>query len=214
MSDLPPDAIHPLVLPEWSAWLADHYRTSKGVWLVTFKKATGRPRVEYEEAVEEALCWAWIDSVSRSLDADRGMLWFSPRKKGSGWSRTNKVRLEKLLAENRLSAHALEGVEAAKRDGKLVQARRLRKPGRTRRSAGRAGEVSRRRTLFRGLPSRGEAAAVGMDRPGENPRNPGPADRRNGPGGPEQREGQPLEEKGEFIMKDECDGAYDRRVSG
>jgi len=117
MSDLPPDAFHPLTRDEWSAWLKANSGTSKGVWLVTFKKATGQPRVEYEHAVEEALCWGWIDSVARGLDEERSMLRFSPRKKGSGWARTNKVRLERLIAENRVSPQALEAIEEARRDG-------------------------------------------------------------------------------------------------
>jgi len=117
MSDLPPDAIHPLTLAEWHDWLAANSATSKGVWLATYKKATGRPRIEYEHAVEEALCWGWIDSVARGLDDQRSLLRFSPRKKGSGWARTNKVRLERLIAENRVSPAALEAIEAAQRDG-------------------------------------------------------------------------------------------------
>jgi len=117
MSDLPPDALHPLTLAQWHDWLSENSLTSKGVWLVTYKKATGRPRIEYEVAVEEALCWGWIDSVARGLDDERSMLRFSPRKKGSGWAQTNKGRLERLIAENRVSAHALEAIEVAKRDG-------------------------------------------------------------------------------------------------
>lgn len=117
MTDLPPDAYHPLGLSDWHDWLAAHHRTSKGVWLVTFKKATGQPRIDYEDAVSEALCWGWIDSVSRRLDDARGLLWFSPRNRGSGWSRTNKARLESLVAAGRLTAFALEGIEAAKADG-------------------------------------------------------------------------------------------------
>lgn len=117
MIDLPANAFHPLDWEEWHGWLADHHGTSKGVWLVTFKKATGRPRIDYDDAVAEALCWGWIDSVSRRLDDDRGMLWFSPRKKGSGWSRTNKTRLEALIAEGRVSPGALEGIAVAKADG-------------------------------------------------------------------------------------------------
>jgi len=116
-SPLPPDAFHPLTLGEWHDWLAHHHQTSPGIWLVTYKKATGKPRIDYDQAVEEALCWGWIDSVSRRLDDERGMLWFSPRKKGSGWSRTNKGRLEGLLAQGRLTSVALEGIEAAKADG-------------------------------------------------------------------------------------------------
>jgi len=114
---LPDDAFHPLNLAEWHDWLAAHHSASTGVWLVTFKKATGQPRLEYEHAVEEALCWGWIDSVSRGLDDHRSMLWFGPRKKGSGWARTNKERLVRLEAEGRLQPAGLAVIAAAQADG-------------------------------------------------------------------------------------------------
>ena len=58
----PPYSIHPLTRSEWRAWLAENHARAAGVWLITYKKATGRPRVEYDEAVEEALCFGWVDS--------------------------------------------------------------------------------------------------------------------------------------------------------
>ena len=115
--------VHPLSLGEWRDWLAEHHASARGVWLVVFKKATGQPRVEYDAAVAEALCWGWIDSVTRGLDEQRSMYYFSPRKKGSGWSRSNKLRLEVLMAEGRMQSPGLALVEAAKADivsGKIV----------------------------------------------------------------------------------------------
>jgi uncharacterized protein YdeI (YjbR/CyaY-like superfamily) len=111
------ERFHPLSLEDWRSWLADHHATSRGVWLVTFKKATGQARIEYEHAVEEALCWGWIDSVSRGLDDQRGMLWYSPRKKDSGWSRSNKERLVRLEAEGRIQPAGRAVLDAAKADG-------------------------------------------------------------------------------------------------
>ncbi|MDW8311445.1 MAG: YdeI/OmpD-associated family protein [Burkholderiales bacterium] len=81
------------------------------------QKATGKPRVDYEEAVEEALCFGWIDSKPRSLDAERSMLWFAPRKPGSGWSRANKARIERLLAAGLMHPAGLATVERARADG-------------------------------------------------------------------------------------------------
>jgi len=117
VTPLPDDAVQPLTLEAWRDWLRDNHAASKGVWLATYKKATGQPRIDYEVAVEEALCWGWIDSVSRRHDDDVGLLWFSPRKKGSGWARTNKDRLVRLEAQGRLQPSGRAVIDAAKADG-------------------------------------------------------------------------------------------------
>ena len=73
-------------------------RAAPGVWLVTWKKPTGKPRVDYDAAVEEALCFGWVDSKSRSVDDERTSLYFTPRKPKSAWSASNVARIEKLDA--------------------------------------------------------------------------------------------------------------------
>jgi uncharacterized protein YdeI (YjbR/CyaY-like superfamily) len=108
---------HPLSRGEWRAWLAENHDQSQGVWLVYFKKASGKPRVTYDEAVEEALCFGWIDSVPRKLDGERSKLLFTPRKKKSVWSKPNKQRIEKLLANGLMTEIGLAKIEAAKADG-------------------------------------------------------------------------------------------------
>jgi uncharacterized protein YdeI (YjbR/CyaY-like superfamily) len=85
--------------------------------LISFKKATGKPRLEYEEAVEEALCFGWIDSKGNTLGEERTMLWVAPRKPGSGWAKTNKERVERLIAAGRMAPAGLAKVETAKQDG-------------------------------------------------------------------------------------------------
>ena len=102
---------------EWRMWLAEHYRRDQGVWLVTFKKASKRPYLGYEDSVEEAVCFGWIDSRNRALDEDRTMLWFAPRRKGSGWSRSNKTRVAKLIESGLMTEAGMEKIEAAKLDG-------------------------------------------------------------------------------------------------
>jgi uncharacterized protein YdeI (YjbR/CyaY-like superfamily) len=92
----------------WRQWLHDHHAGSPGVWLVYCKKASGLPSLTYAEAVEEALCFGWIDSHPRKLDADRTQLLFTPRKPRSGWSRVNKERLERLEAAGQLAMAARE----------------------------------------------------------------------------------------------------------
>jgi uncharacterized protein YdeI (YjbR/CyaY-like superfamily) len=84
---------------------------------VFWRKGSGRTGLTYDEAVEEALCFGWIDGRAGKLDDRRTMIWFSPRKRGSGWARTNKVRVERLLAEGLMAPPGLALIEEAKRDG-------------------------------------------------------------------------------------------------
>lgn len=115
--NLPPDTIHPLTLEEWRAWLAENHETSTGVGVVLAKPTSGLPSVGYVEAVEEGLCWGWIDSVTRPFDEHHRVQRFSPRKKGSGWAKTNKERLLRLQAEGRLQPAGRAVIERAKADG-------------------------------------------------------------------------------------------------
>jgi uncharacterized protein YdeI (YjbR/CyaY-like superfamily) len=101
----------------WRQWLEQHHASSNGVWLISYKLAAGKPRVSYEETVQEALCFGWIDSKANSLDEERSMQWFSPRKKGSPWSTLNKKRIEKLLEQGLMTPAGLEKIDAAKQDG-------------------------------------------------------------------------------------------------
>ena len=77
------ELVHPLSREEWRAWLEANHTRQEGAWLVTYKKATGKPRVEYDEAVEEALCFGWVDSKPQKLDEERSLLWFAPRAKAA-----------------------------------------------------------------------------------------------------------------------------------
>ena len=108
---------HPLNRQQWRDWLAENYDKSAGIWFVYFKKAAGKPRISYDEAVEEALCFGWIDSVARKLDETRSKLLFTPRKPKSVWSKTNKERIARLIAENLITEIGLTKIEAAKKDG-------------------------------------------------------------------------------------------------
>ncbi|HEV8580913.1 MAG TPA: YdeI/OmpD-associated family protein [Thermoanaerobaculia bacterium] len=105
----------PLYVPnreEWRAWLEKHHASESEVWLVYFKKHTGRPRVSYDEAVEEALCFGWIDSIVKTLDEDRYMQKFTPRVNARMWSRLNLQRVEKLIAQGRMTAAGLAKLPA------------------------------------------------------------------------------------------------------
>jgi uncharacterized protein YdeI (YjbR/CyaY-like superfamily) len=111
------DQVQPESLAEWRAWLEHHHGRGTGVWLVTWRAGSSGPRIGYEEAVEQALCFGWVDSKGRSLDAERTMLWFAPRKRGSGWARTNKERIERLTASGLMAPAGLAVIDAAKADG-------------------------------------------------------------------------------------------------
>ena len=109
--------MHPLSRGEWRQWLSDHHTRTTGVWLVSYKKASGKPRFDYDEAVEEALCFGWVDSKPNKLDAERTLLWFAPRKPGTGWSRPNKLRVERLLKAGLMAEAGLQKVAQAQADG-------------------------------------------------------------------------------------------------
>ncbi len=117
MAEPPKNSVHPISRAEWRAWLEQNHTRAEGVWLISYKKSSGKPRFEYEEAVEEALCFGWIDSKPNKLDDEQSMLWFAPRKEGAGWSRINKERVERLLAAGLMAQPGLAKVEAAKQDG-------------------------------------------------------------------------------------------------
>jgi uncharacterized protein YdeI (YjbR/CyaY-like superfamily) len=87
---------------DWRKWLREHYKTEKEIWLVYYKKKTGKPRILYNDAVEEALCFGWIDSIAKSLDEDRTAQRFSPRKPKSKYSPANKERLRKLIKQRKV----------------------------------------------------------------------------------------------------------------
>jgi uncharacterized protein YdeI (YjbR/CyaY-like superfamily) len=114
---IPANAVHPLSLEEWRAWLLAHHTQTNGIWLVTNKKETGLPRIEYDEAVAEALCYGWVDSKPNTLDDTRSLLWFAPRKPGTGWSRPNKERIARMQAAGRMHPAGQAKVDAAIADG-------------------------------------------------------------------------------------------------
>lgn len=101
----------------WRSWLVERHASSPGVWLVYYKKNARKPTVRYDEAVEEALCFGWIDSRPNVLDDERYMQLFSPRKPKSPWSKLNKERVERLIQGGRMTAAGLAVIEASKKDG-------------------------------------------------------------------------------------------------
>ncbi|MBK8903147.1 MAG: YdeI/OmpD-associated family protein [Anaerolineaceae bacterium] len=102
---------------ELRQWLAENHERGEGVWLVTHKKSAGDKYVSWDDIVQEVICFGWIDSQARKLDADRSMQWISPRKPGSGWSRRNKEHVAELEVAGLLMPAGIAKIEAAKADG-------------------------------------------------------------------------------------------------
>ena len=115
MNDKP--RIQPVTRAEWRAWLEANHRTATGVWLVSWKRRTGNPTVTYEEGVEEALCFGWIDGMMNRVDDDRTMQYFAPRKPKSTWARSNKERVARLEAAGLMTDAGRAAVELARANG-------------------------------------------------------------------------------------------------
>src|SRR5512146_285958 len=92
---------------EWRAWLEQHYQSESEVWLIFSKSHTGQACVSYDDSVEEALCFGWIDSIIQKIDEDRYARKFTPRRLGSEWSPSNKRRIAKLIQEGRMTKFGL-----------------------------------------------------------------------------------------------------------
>jgi uncharacterized protein YdeI (YjbR/CyaY-like superfamily) len=87
----------------WRGWLADHHAQKQEVWLIFYKKASGKPSISYDEAVEEAICYGWIDSQIKSMDQERFARRFTPRREDSEWSVYNRQRALKMLRAGRMT---------------------------------------------------------------------------------------------------------------
>lgn len=106
----------------WRAWLARHHAAKREIWLIYYKKGTGKPTVAYADAVEEALCFGWIDTTTKSLDAERYAQRFTPRKAGSNWSTPNLVRVKRLVAAGLMTPAGAVHLPSA-RQAKLFHAK-------------------------------------------------------------------------------------------
>ena len=109
--------IHPKTIDEWRRWLTRHHHDTNGVWLARWKKASGRIPLDYAQIVEEALCFGWIDGVTNTLDDGRQAQLLTPRRRGSGWSPSNKERVQRLVADGRMTDAGMRVIEAARADG-------------------------------------------------------------------------------------------------
>jgi len=97
------ETIYVTTSDEFRKWLIQNHQTKKEIWLIQYKKATKKPSINYVEAVEEALCFGWIDGLEKGMDAERYALRFSPRRPKSNWTNTNKDRARRMIAEGRMT---------------------------------------------------------------------------------------------------------------
>jgi uncharacterized protein YdeI (YjbR/CyaY-like superfamily) len=115
------DVLVPATRADWRQWLAANPGRTEGLWVVYRKKSSDLEGPDYEDLVEEALCFGWIDSQYRRVDDDRGIQWFSPRRKGGIWSASNKERVERLERAGLMADAGRAVIEQAKADGSWSQ---------------------------------------------------------------------------------------------
>lgn len=111
------DAICPANLQAWRAWLQENHRRVPSVWVIYHKKNSGKANINWSDAVDEALCFGWIDSTRKTLDENRFIQRFSKRKPGSMWSKINKEKVRRLVEEGRMTQAGLHSIETAKQNG-------------------------------------------------------------------------------------------------
>jgi uncharacterized protein YdeI (YjbR/CyaY-like superfamily) len=99
---------------QWRQWLTNNHKTVKEIWLVYYRKETGKPSIPYEDSVEEALCFGWIDSIIKKLDSDNYARKFTPRTNMTKWSNPNKKRMSKMLAAGLVTNAGLATIENIK----------------------------------------------------------------------------------------------------
>ena len=117
----------------WRHWLEANHASATGAWLVNWRRASGREAIDYVAAVEEALCFGWVDGQAAPIDDLRSKQYFAPRKAGSPWAKSNRERVQRLSAEGRMAPAGMAVVERAKADGSWSDLR----IGRPSRGAGR-----------------------------------------------------------------------------
>jgi uncharacterized protein YdeI (YjbR/CyaY-like superfamily) len=105
-------------LKKWEQWLSKNHEESAGIWLKFFKKNSGVPTITYDEALDVALCYGWIDSQLQKFDEKAYLQKFTPRRTKSIWSKRNREHIERLTKEKRMKPAGIKQVEEAKKDGR------------------------------------------------------------------------------------------------
>lgn len=111
------ETFYPKSRQEWREWLQENHTQKQSVWLIYYKKKSAIPTVMYSDAVDEALCFGWIDSKAKPLDNEKFMQFFSKRKANSVWSKVNKAKVERLIGEGLMTKAGFESIEIAQQNG-------------------------------------------------------------------------------------------------
>lgn len=106
---------------DWRRWLEKNYEIEVEVWLIFLKKHVGKPSIPYDDAVEEALCFGWIDSIIKKIDEEKFVRKFTPRKDGSKWSELNKKRARKMIKAGKMTAAGMKRIRNAKESGEWLK---------------------------------------------------------------------------------------------
>lgn len=110
----------PVSRQHWRQWLEENHGSRESVWLIYYKKKAGSPTISWSEAVDEALCFGWVDSRKKPIDDEKFMQFFSRRKASSTWSKINKQKIEELIEKGLLMPAGYESIETAKQNGSWV----------------------------------------------------------------------------------------------
>ena len=111
------EIFYPISRTAWRKWLAKNHLSTQAVWLVFYKKAAQKPTLTWSEAVDEALCFGWIDSIKKTLDHESSIQFFSKRKAKSTWSKINKQKIEQLIGDGLMVEAGYKSIEIAKKNG-------------------------------------------------------------------------------------------------
>lgn len=114
---IPENNFTPKSKQDWRKWLEVNHSKKDSVWLILYKKNSGVPSISWSEAVDEALCFAWIDSTKKPIDAEKYMQYFGKRKADSTWSKINKNKVAQLIQQGLMAAAGLKSIEIAKQNG-------------------------------------------------------------------------------------------------
>lgn len=117
MTDWQSNAFYPKSRQEWREWLQQHHQSEQLVWLIYYKQKTGIPSIKYSDAVDEALCFGWIDSTAKTIDEHSWRQFFTRRKPTSVWSKVNKAKVERLITEGLMKDAGFNSIQIAKENG-------------------------------------------------------------------------------------------------
>lgn len=111
------EMFYPKTRSEWREWLINNHEKEAAVWIILYKKDANQPTISWAESVEEALCFGWIDSIKKKLDASRSIQFFSKRKATGTWSKINKQKIQHLIDEGKMFPAGMAIIDIAKKNG-------------------------------------------------------------------------------------------------